>query len=150
MQVSRREILEAALLGIPASIVGRAMSKSNLVPALEKVKTNIAPATFGEWNLYETCGQSIFPVYTESGGLATRSMCWLIRKRGSLNSEAGRGGAWESIPVEFNELEFLAMNHDKEGAERLMARKIAEAIEKTRPVEVNPDGGDLPMPEDVK
>ncbi len=132
---------------VPASIIGRGFFKSANVPAAVR-KADVASITAetlrheitGGWHLYEVGGQSLFPVYGCNGGLCTRSMCWLVRQ-----VKSGFIPYWESIPVEFNDLTFIAVGFDESAVKRIINTKIAEAIKNGKPVRVNMDGGNLPM-----
>lgn len=116
-----------------------------------------------DWKLYEIAGQILFPIYHESGSLSTKQVCYLIRpkllKRGYFrqetkwdNGELGRGSAslwgWEAVAIGFNDMEFMAVGDDEEAIKRLVNMKINRARALGKPVEVDMNGGSLPLPQE--
>lgn len=165
---NRREFLQRALALIPASIIGRGFLKSANVPkAVKKSDTPFVEPRFlsatnfpDGWHLYETCGQSLFPMYGASGGLCTQTMAYLLRKKPIIRNYADlpfderwklgrRSGTyaeyvWQCIPLEFSDLEFIATDYDEQGLKRLINLKIAYAIKNRTPQPINMNGGNFP------
>ena len=167
MPNNRREFLQKILALVPASIIGRGFLKSANVPkALRKSGTPLvmAESVNGEipdgWHLYELCGQSIFPFYGASGGLCTQFMAYLVRRKpitrnvSSLSFDdrlmLGRSSGvyadydWECIPLEFTDMNFIAVDRNEEAVKGLINAKIAYAIQNRTPQRINMDGGNFP------
>ena len=173
MPDNRREFLQRMLAVVPASIIGRGFLKSKNVPnAVYASDTpivfadNLRPSDLSRfpdgWHLYESCGQSMFQVYGASGGLCTQSMAYLVRKKPVMRNsgrlymydvdggDLGRGSGtyweyeWECIPLEFSDLQFIAVDFDEAAVKRLINLKIEYAIKYRKPTVVNLDGGNFP------
>ena len=166
----RREFLQRMLALVPASIIGRGFLKSANVPKVVQSIASAPPTGIAEdgtnraegWHLYESCGQSMFQVYGESGGLCAKLVAYLVRKKPIRRSygrvhhynvdggDMGRGSGsyteyeWECIPLEFNDLHFIAVDFDEAAVKRLINAEIAWAIKNRKPRTVNLDGGNLP------
>jgi hypothetical protein len=165
----RREFLQRMLALVPASIIGRGFLKSkNVANAVKQIDIPIVvePKLLsaidypGGWHLYETCGQSLFPLYGMSGGSCTQMMAYLMRKVPVIRNYAdlafddrvrlGRVSGsyteigWECIPLEFRDLDFMAVDYDEDAVKRLINAKIAYAIKYRKPQPINMNGGNLP------
>jgi hypothetical protein len=168
---NRREFLKRCLALVPASIVGRGFLKSANVPKAAHAIASLPTTGIDEnglnradgWHLYESNGQSMFQSFGESGGVCTKTIAYLVRKKAVMRGSGrlymydvdggdlgrGSGTCWEYerevIPLEFTDLEFIATDYDEEAVKRLINLKIEYAIKHRKPRPVNLDGGNLPQ-----
>ena len=130
---NRRQFLEDALIGCGiVAFTGRTKAFYNYVTALFSSKPKLLPEG---WEFYEVGGQVLFPVYGRSGGLSTHTIFYLVQKSQGKNY---------CIALSADEL----MTENHKDIERLVAFKLKDAIRNIRPVEVDMNGGELPLPKE--
>lgn len=160
--MNRRELLSRALTLVPPILVSGSLHKAAGIAAqyLVNLQTKY-PQADADWKFYECGGQILFSIYGPSGSLSTQQVCYLIRPKLLKQSRViyqnyedlalGRGTAslwgWEALAIGFNDLEFMAAGDDEKAIQRLVNMKIEYATAMGKPVTVNLDGGELPLPE---
>lgn len=112
--------------------VGRAFADSENVPAAVKQAESSLP--YG-WHLYEIGGQSLFSIYGMSGGISMRQVAYLVRDAGQAKIEC--------LPVEFNDVAFMAVNYDPKAVQGIIRASIERAITTRKPRLVDPNTGEL-------
>jgi hypothetical protein len=154
---------------VPATIVGRGFMKSANIPNAVRragypipVKDNLTEESMlvDGWHLYESCGQPMFQLYGASGDICAPLVAYLVRKKPVQRNYAalpfndrinlGRVSGtyweyeWECIPLEFNDLDCIAVDDSEEEVRKLINWKIAYAIKYRKPQPFNMNGGEFP------